>query len=345
MRDNEYLPLFQSTHTAPTSTAVNPLRRMLLAGAAVLAFSAQAQTTPPLVAIVNFGDHPALRETVDGFKQKMTALGRIEGKDINYDYQHVNFDRTLIPQMLQRAQSKNPSLVFSVTTGVTQATVRGISDKSIPIVFGSVVDPVVAKIVPSWSGGSPTYAGASMLPDFDLALAFVKQVTPGAKRVGTLFNPGEDNDTTNIELITKSAKAAGLELVTVPVDNAADIPVRMQSLVGKVDVVYLIQSNVIQTSMPVVAQVGQRLKLAVINSVYDPALKDQLAGFYAISYRRNGEHAATIADRILRGTKPSDIPVYVPKGDDFVPLVSPKGLAAIGRSVPDALKGSPWLIP
>lgn len=327
------------------TSAVQRMRRLLLAASALFALSAPALAQPTMVAIVNFGDHPALRETVDGFKTRMTALGRIEGKDITYDYQHVNFDRTLIPQMLQRAQSKNPALVFSMTTGVTQATVRGISDKSIPIVFASVVDPVVAKIVPSWSGGSPTYAGASLLPDFDLALAFVKQVLPGVKRVGTLFNPGEDNDTTNVELMTKAAKAAGLELVTVPVDNAADIPVRLQSLVGKVDVVYQIQSNIIQTSMPVVAQVSQRVKLPVINSVYDPALKDQLAGFYAASYRRNGEQAAVIADRILKGAKPADIAVYVPKGDDFMSLVSPKGLIAVGRSVPDALKNSPWLIP
>lgn len=331
--------------STPGSMARRGLRRALLASAALFALATPAMADPTLIAIVNFGDHPALRETVDGFKQKMTALGRVEGKDVAYDYQHVNFDRTLIPQMLQRAQSKNPALVFSITTGVTQATVRGISDKSIPIVFASVVDPVVAKIVPAWTGGSPTYAGASMLPDFDLALAFVKQLAPGAKRLGTLFNPGEDNDTTNIDLITKAAKAAGLELVAVPVDNPADIPVRMQSLVGKVDVVYLIQSNVIQTSMPVVAQVAQRLKLTVINSVYDPALKDQLAGFYAVSYRRNGEHAAVIADRILKGGKPADIAVYVPKGDDFVPLISPKGLASVGRTVPDALKNSPWLIP
>lgn len=331
--------------STPGSMASLGLRRALLVSAALCALATPAMADPTLIAIVNFGDHPALRETVDGFKQKMTALGRVEGKDVAYDYQHVNFDRTLIPQMLQRAQSKNPALVFSITTGVTQATVRGISDKSIPIVFASVVDPVVAKIVPAWTGGSPTYAGASMLPDFDLALAFVKQLAPGARRLGTLFNPGEDNDTTNIDLITKAAKAAGLELVAVPVDNPADIPVRMQSLVGKVDVVYLIQSNVIQTSMPVVAQVAQRLKLTVINSVYDPALKDQLAGFYAVSYRRNGEHAAVIADRILKGGKPADIAVYVPKGDDFVPLISPKGLASVGRTVPDALKNSPWLIP
>lgn len=320
------------------------LRRLILSAAFVAATTVPVLADPALIAIVNFGEHPALRETVDGFKARMTALGRIEGKDVAYDYQHVNFDRTLIPQMLQRAQSKNPRLVFSVTTGVTQASIRGISDKSIPIVFASVVDPVVAKIVPSWSGGSPTYSGASMMPDFEGGLAFIKQVVPDMKRVGTLFNPGEDNDTTNIELITRAAKNHNLELVTVPVDNAADIPQRMQSLAGKVDALFLIQSNVIQTSMPVVAQVAQRLKLPVVNSVYDPALKDQLAGFYAVSYRRNGEHAADIADRILKGEKPQDIAPYVPKGEDFVSLVSPKGLGAVGRTVPDALKDSPWLI-
>lgn len=162
------------------------MRRLFLAAALLLALGAPASAQPKLIAIVNFGDHPALRETVDGFKAKLTALGQVEGRDVVYDYQHVNFDRTLIPQMLQRAQSKNLALVFSVTTGVTQATVRGISDKAIPIVFAAVVDPVVAKIVPGWQGGSPTYAGASMLPDFEAALAFVKQVTPDAKRLGTL---------------------------------------------------------------------------------------------------------------------------------------------------------------
>jgi len=75
--------------TAPVHRALigtQRVLRLLLAAATVLAIASPSMAQPVAVAIVNFGDHPALRETVDGFKQKMTALGRVEGKDISYDY-------------------------------------------------------------------------------------------------------------------------------------------------------------------------------------------------------------------------------------------------------------------
>ncbi|QPC94886.1 ABC transporter substrate-binding protein [Mesorhizobium sp. INR15] len=318
--------------------------KTLIALAALMATTIVAHAAPKLIAIANFGDHPALQATVDGFKARMTALGYVDGKDVVYDYQHVNFDRSLIPQLMQQTEAKNPALIFSITTGVTQATVRGITNKSIPVVFGAVVDPVVAGIVPDWQHGSENHAGASMLPDFDASLAFLKQVMPGVKRVGTLFNPGEDNDTTNINLINKAAAKAGLEIVAVPVDNANDLPQRVQSFSGKVDAIFLIQSNIVQTAVPVVAQVAQRIKLPLFNSIYSEELKDQLAGFHAISYSKNGEQAANIADRILKGEKLANIATYVPQPEDFDSLVSPKGLAAVGLSVPEALKDSPWII-
>lgn len=320
------------------------LARLLIAAAAVLSAAYAAHAEPKLIAIANFGDHPALKSTVDGFKARMTALGYVEGTDVTYDYQHVNFDRSLIPQLLQQTEAKKPALIFTVTTGVTQASIRGITDKAIPIVFGAVVDPVVAGIVPDWEHGSETHAGASMLPDFDASLAYLKQVLPDVKTVGTLFNPGEDNDTTNIKLINEAAAKAGVEIVAVPVDNANDLPQRVQSFSGKVDAIFLIQSNIVQTAVPVVAQVAQRIKLPLFNSVYSEELKDQLAGFHAISYVKNGEHVADIADRILKGEKPAAIPTYVPQPDDFDSLVSPKGLEAVGLTLPEALKDSPWII-
>src|SRR5688500_7489359 len=101
--------------------------RLLIAAAALAASTVCAHAQAKLITIVNFGEHPALNETVEGFKSRLTSLGFVEGKDLTYDYQHVNFDRSLIPQMLQQAQAKKPALIFSVTTGVTQATIRGIT--------------------------------------------------------------------------------------------------------------------------------------------------------------------------------------------------------------------------
>jgi putative ABC transport system substrate-binding protein len=319
-------------------------KSVLLAAAFFAASLVVADAEPKLISIASFGEHPALNQVAEGFKTRMTALGYVEGTDVTYDFQHANFDRSLIPQVLQQVEAKHPALILAITTGLNQAAVRGITDKSIPIVFGAVVDPVVAGIVPDWQHGSAWSTGASMLPDFDATFVYLKQVLPEAKKIGTLFNPGEDNDATNMKLIQEAAAKAGIEVVGVPVDNANDLPQRVQSFAGQVDGIFLIQSNIVQTAVPVVAQVAQRIKLPLFNSVFAPDLADQMAGFHAISYLKNGEHAADIADRILKGEKPADIAPCVPQPEDFDSYVSPKGLAAVGLTVPDALKDSPWIL-
>lgn len=321
------------------------IKHLLGAAALFVAGIASAQTpAPKVIAIVNFGEHPALNQVVEGFKSRMGQLGYEDGRQVTYDYMHANFDRSLIPQVLQRAEAKKPDLIFALTTPINQAAVRGIKDKSIPIVFASVVDPVVAGIVPDWQHGSERSSGASLLQDFESSLAFVKQVVPSVKRVGTLYNPGEDNDKTNVELFQRAARKLGLEPVAVPVDNANDIPQRVQSFAGKVDAIYQIQSNIVQTAMPVVAQVAQRNRIPLFNSVFSDKLKHQVAGFHALSYKKNGEHAADIAARILKGEKPANIPPYVPKDSDFDSWISVQGLQAVGLTVPPALENSPWLI-
>src|SRR5690606_10205115 len=110
--------------------------------AAALLWPGLAQAQPKLIAIANFGEHPALRAAVEGFKAEVVRQGFVEGMDVVFDDQHVNFGRTLIPQLLTNAQAKKPAMIVAVTTPVAQSSIRVVTDKSIPIVFMSVVDPV-----------------------------------------------------------------------------------------------------------------------------------------------------------------------------------------------------------
>ena len=126
-----------------TSAAV--LRRVL--PWLCLAVFGAAVAEPRTIAIANFGEHPALRAGVDGFKAELAREGFVQGKDVVFDDQHINFDRTLIPQLLTNAQSKRPALILAVTTPVAQSSIRVVTDKTIPIVFMSVVDPGVAQIL------------------------------------------------------------------------------------------------------------------------------------------------------------------------------------------------------
>ena len=167
---------------------------------------------------------------------------------------------------------------------------------------------------------------------------------PKARRLGVPFNPGEDNDVTNMKEIRDAADKHGLELVEVGVDSAADIPQRLQSLAGKVDAVFVIQSNVLQTSLPVIAATTARIGVPAINTLDTPVRQHQFLAAHALSYERMGANAARIAARILRGEKPSSIPPHRPVAEDFSLVISRKQLAQWKIDLPPALANCNCLI-
>ncbi len=305
-----------------------------------LAVFGAAVAQPKTIAIANFGEHPALRAGIDGFRAELAREGFVAGKDVVFDDQHINFDRTLIPQLLTNAQSKRPALIVAVTTPVAQASIRVVTDKNIPIVFMSVVDPVVAQIVPSWKAGSATHTGATLFPDFDASLAFLKQLLPNAKRVGVPFNPAEDNDKTNITEMQAAAAKAGLEIVEVGIDSTNDVAQRIQSLKGRVDVLFIIQSNLLQTSLPVIAATAQRIGVPAINTLDTPVRNGSFLAAYAVSYERMGAAAGKAAVRILRGEKPGAIAPWRPGPPDYTPLISRKQATQWNVTVPASLSAA-----
>lgn len=306
----------------------------------LVALASPAMSQPKLIAIANFGEHPALRAGVDGFKAELGRQGFVEGKDVAFDDQHINFDRSLIPQLLTNAMSKKPAMIVAVTTPVAQSSIRVVTDKSIPIVFLSVVDPVVAKIVPSWSGGSETHTGATLYPDYDASLAFVRQLLPNARRLGIPYNPGEDNDKTNLSEMRRIAPKFGFDVVEVGIDSPNDVAQRMQSLQGRVDAVFVIQSNILQTSLPVIAATTQRIGVPAINTLDTPVRNHSFLAAHALSYERMGANAGKIAARILKGEKPSAIPPHRPQPEDYSIVISRRQLEQWKIAVPPELQGS-----
>ncbi|MBA3479490.1 MAG: ABC transporter, partial [Lautropia sp.] len=104
---------------------------------------------PARIAVALFGPHESLQQVVEGFKQELAA----QGIKATYDEGHVNFDRSLVPQFLNRLAASKPDLMLTVTTPMTQSARQILANRSFPIVFAPVTDPVAAKLVPSWDKG------------------------------------------------------------------------------------------------------------------------------------------------------------------------------------------------
>ena len=319
------------------------LTRFAVLALSVLITSAAA-AAPRVVAIASFGEHPALQEVIDGMKASMSTRGFKEGQDVAYTFSHVNWERNLIPQMLGKVAADRPAVIVTITTPVTQTAVRAIGESGIPIVFSAVQDPVVAGVIPNWTTPSKIMTGASNLVDMDGTLGFIKTLLPGAKRLGLPFNPGDDADNALRARLMEFAPKHGIELVPVAVDNTNDLPQRMQAFAGKVDAIYVIPSNLFQPVTSQIAALTGRMKIPTFNGLPAPILKGEMLGSYSVDWKRIGENTAAIVERVLGGTKVSDIAPSVPTPKDHTIVISRSQLEKLGLSLPAALTNCNCLV-
>lgn len=301
--------------------------------AAALPFAAAAQKT---IGIASFGEHPTLDQAREGFKAELGRLGYVEGKDVVYSFSHGNFNPALMPQILAQQEAKNPVLLLTITTPVTQAARTVIKNQNLPIVFAAVSDPVRAQIVPSWDKGSDRMVGASNFQDLAGVLRFAKTLLPNAKSVGVPYNPGEANDVAQMEFMKSAAEKMGMSVKAVPVDSLGDIGPRVQSLRG-VDFIYLLNSNLLMPAHPAVASAAAQINTPLVSANPDPVLNHSALASYTVSYPKIGAAAARLADQIMKGKKPSELANYRPADADHEPKVSAKQLAKFNIQLPQSL--------
>jgi putative ABC transport system substrate-binding protein len=291
-----------------------------------------------VIGIANFGPHPALEQSVTGFKQELARLGYVEGKNVRYVMGDANFTPSMIPQILNQIEANKPSVILTVTTPVSQGAITSVTNKSIPLVFVLISDPVAAGLVPDWSHGSARFVGSASAMDYDAVLTFAKQMFPSAKKFGVLFAPGEANDVVAMKGLEVAAKNAGLAMQAVSVDSAIDVQQRTQMLSG-VDFVYAIGSSLVQSSMPALASVTDRYRIPILSAETELIRKGVVAVSYAASYPLQGAQAARLASELLKGKKPSELSPIKPGKEDYAALISRKKFAQLGKPIPASLEG------
>lgn len=309
-------------------------RLRLTTAAALVALAGTATAQESRIAIALFGPHPSLQQTVDGFKEQLAA----EGIAASYDEAHVNFDRSLVPQLLNRLAAGNPDLMLTITTPMSQSAKQILANRTFPIVFAPVTDPVKAGLLPSWDTGEPLMTGVSNIPDFDATLDFMKQLVPGMTRLGILYNTGDDSDTAFAERLEATVGDHGVELVKIGVENVNDIVLRVRSAQGRVDALFVPASSLLQPASAAIASAANQMRLPVFGSNTATVDDHQLLAALAVDFHRVGVNAGAVAARLLRGEDPVAIPVALPTPEDHLMRISAQGMASLGLTLPETLK-------
>lgn len=284
------------------------------------------------IGIIQIVEHPALDAARKGFLDALKDKGYVEGKNLSVDYQNAQGEQANLQTIANKFAQDKPDLILAVATPSAVAMANATQD--IPILITAVTDPVSAKLVKSSAKPGTNVTGTTDMNPVKEQLSMIKQFVPKAKKIGIIYNSSEINSKVQVDIAEKAAPELGLELVKVTVTASTEVMQAAQSMVGRVDALYLPTDNMVISSLPAVLKIAEDNKLPVFagesNSVENGAIAT-----VGIDYYKLGRMTGEMAVRVLKGEKPQDMAIQSQPGTDLV--INQKAAERMGVTIPQEL--------
>jgi putative ABC transport system substrate-binding protein len=314
-------------------------REALLALAALLAARAAAQPAKAPRRIVFFGVYPAgsadTARSLADFRAGLRSTGFSEGHDYRLDYAWEERVEAVPEKMRTALSGAGAALIVAVTTPVAVAAHRQAPE--VPILFGTVSDPVASGLVRSLArpGGNATGL-TNVLPELSgKLLQLALEVVPGAKRVAAMWNPGNPAKALEYRELAAAAEGAGVEVLPHPVRSAPEIEKAFAALSGaKAQLLMVLAETLTHVHRDRIAQLALAARLPTVFNFTSHVRAGGLLS-YSPDYSGQNRRLGELAGRILAGAKPADLPVEQPSR--FELAVNLKTAAALGVTIPQTV--------
>lgn len=286
------------------------------------------------IGITQLMTNPGIDAIRKGFLDEMAKLGYKEGDNVTYDQQNSQGDNATSQSIAKKFVNNKLDLIFAITTPTAQVCAKEVKGTNIPLVFGAVTDPIAAGLVNSMDKPGGNITGTSDKWPTDAQFDLLLQLVPTVKRIGVVYNPGETNSEANMKEVEKVCTSKNLQLVKVTVSNTNEVYAAAKSLVGKIDAFYVSADNTVITAMDAVIKVSEKNKIPLLPGVSSNV---EQGGFGTLGpdYFDVGVESAKIADQIIKGKKPADIPVSTAKNFEY--FFNLKSAKATNVIIPDSL--------
>ncbi len=282
------------------------------------------------IGIVQIVEHPALDSAREGFLETLKENGYEAGKNLTVDYQNAQGDQSILQSITQKFSSSGLDLVLAIATPSAQAMASASTD--IPILITAVTDPVEAKLVNSMDKPGKNVTGTTDMNPIKEQFELMKTLVPTVKKVGVIYNAGEVNSQVQVAIAKEVAAGLGLEIIEATVTTSADVLQASQSLIGKVDTIYVPTDNMVVSAAQSVVQVSHKNKIPIISGESSVVDKGALATI-GINYKNLGQQTGEMALRVFKGEKPQDMPIEAQK--DFDTVLNQSAIDLFGITVPE----------
>ena len=308
----------------------------LLGGAAIawpLAARAQQPSKLPTIGYLGTSTMVAERQRIAAFLQRLRELGWIEGRNLAIEFRWAEGSNERFAEFSGEFVRLNVDVIVASGAGALAAKQ---ATSVIPIVFPVAPDPIGAGLVTSLARPMGNVTGLSSM-NADLAgkrLELLREMVPGLRRVAILVNVGYPSAVHEMGEVQTAASALGLDTDKSEIRRSDDVEPAFERLKGRVQALYIVGEPLVNTNRD---RIGGLALGARLPTTYGNPENVEAGGlmFYGPNFLDLFRRTGHFVDRILRGTKPTDIPVEQPTKFDLV--INLKTAKALGLTLPPAL--------
>ena len=309
----------------------------LLGGALVWSFDARAQVSkrPYRIAYLALAPSEDVTQMI-AFTERLKELGYVDGRDITIDYRSAEGRSEQLTALAAEIVKGKPDVIVA-GYGTQAAQAAKAATKDIPIVFISVGDPLGAQLVTNLArpDGNITGLASQATETVTKRLEILEKLLPSQSIVAVLLNSNSIGPVQALKEIRKAAEKGSVRLQVLAVSDVSQVPENIEA--G------------IQTGASALLVLEDALTVAARQQISDLCLQFHLPAIegdrefaragglmsYGVDRRRLFRRAAEFVDKLLKGAKPSSIPVEQPTKFELV--INMKTAKLIGLHIPDSV--------
>jgi putative ABC transport system substrate-binding protein len=282
-----------------------------------LALRAQQAAKLPTIGFLGANNASFERGSTDAFVQRLRELGWIDNRTVAIEYRWAEGREARFAEIATEFVRLKVDVIFTYATPSSIAAKRATA--VIPIVFAAAGDPVGSGLVASLARPGGNITGLS-IQQTDLAskrLEILRELLPGLRTLAILVDTGASNSDLERGEAQTAANALGLATVISEVRRVDDIAPAFDALKGRAEALYVCGSPLLTTNRIRVNNLALGVRLPTMHGFREYVAAGGLTS-YGPNFPSLFRRAADYVDKILRGAKPSDLPVEQPTKFDFI---------------------------
>ncbi len=263
------------------------------------------------IGLVSAADATIVEECYSGLRLGLNEAGLVDGRDFTINYRNAQGDIATLNSICDEMNGDDGDLVISFTTTALQTALRKIDRK--PLLFALVLDPFAAGAGKSDTEHRANVTGVYLaFPYADVARS-IRDVMPKARRVGTLYSPGELNSVIARQRYEDALKELGLSLESTPVNAPPEVSDAALSLCqSRIDVFCQLSDGLTNASFPAISRACESTNTPLF-SFASSQIKFGAVLSVGSDYKDNGREAGLLAAQVIRGKDPTTTPFRASK--------------------------------